>query len=66
MIASAKRYSKKDEVLSMTWIKANSTREAFINEYLAMERLGGPWSLKHTNTYNKIWSPGKKYYNMLK
>jgi hypothetical protein len=59
MITSAKRYSKSDEVTSMTWKKASSHRQAFIDEYESMVKHGGPISADNVNTYNKIWSPGR-------
>ena len=48
-----------DIVVSKEWEPANSDEDAFIDEYLKLKKYGGP---KSSNTYNKIQSPGKKYY----
>lgn len=48
-----------DIVVSKEWEPANSNEDAFIDEYLKLKEYGGP---KSSNTYNKIQSPGKKYY----
>ena len=51
-----------DEVVSITWKKAANQREAFISEYLMQVNGRGVLSADKTaNTYNKIWSPGRKY-----
>lgn len=49
------------KVTSIVWQKANSHREAFIQEYKKMCQYGAPGS-KGSMSYNKIWSPGRKYY----
>ena len=61
MLQSAERYVKKygDEVISMKWNPAASEREAFINEYMAMKKYASPGT---AGTYNKIWSPGRRFY----
>lgn len=58
--ASKRRYidDTLDTVTSIKWKKAPDIRSAFIDEYQRMYRVG----VKNANTYNKIWSPGKKYY----
>lgn len=48
-----------DIVVSKEWEPANSNEDAFIDEYLKLKEYGGP---KSSNTYNKIQSPSKKYY----
>ena len=51
-----------DEVVSITWKKAANKREAFISEYLMQVNGRGVLSVDlAANTYNKIWSPGRKY-----
>ena len=54
-----------DEVVSITWKKAPNSKAAFIDEYISMCKFGGPSNqlLKNKNSYNKIWSPGRKYYH---
>ena len=62
---SAKRYVKLygEEVVSITWKSAPTHKAAFIDEYLMQKAAGGVLSSnKELHTYNKIWSPGKKYY----
>ena len=53
-----------DEVVSLSWKSAENSRMAFIDEYKRMSRLGGPNNneIQNINSYNKIWSPGRKYY----
>lgn len=51
-----------DEISSITWKRALNDREAFISEYLM--QVNGNKVLSENpfaNTYNKIWSPGKRY-----
>lgn len=62
MIKSAERYG--GDVKTMKWTKANSHREAFINEYKTMCKYGGPNNKMANNplSLNKIWSPGRNYY----
>ena len=59
-INSAKRLSnlQKDDVFSIFWNRAPNNRVAFIDEYKKMKVRG----VNNSNTYNKIWSPGRKYY----
>lgn len=59
-ISSAKRLSnlQKDDVFSIIWKRAPNNRAAFIDEYKKMKVRG----VNNSNTYNKIWSPGRKYY----
>lgn len=55
-----------DEVLSITWKRAENAREAFMTEYLWQHRGSGVLSAnKNAKTYNKIWSPGRRYLNWL-
>lgn len=69
-IQSAQRYAKGhklnnykgDEVLSITWKKANNAKEAFITEYLWQSKGRGTLSAnKKAKTYNQYWSPGRRY-----
>lgn len=64
-IDSAGRYIKDgtDMVTDIRWKSAPNCREAFIDEYLMQKRFGGVTrSTPKLRTYNKIWSPGKRYY----
>lgn len=49
-----------DRVVSFRWQWASDTDSAFINEYLDQLRRG----VGNANTYNKIWSPGRKSYTI--
>ena len=49
------------KVQSIVWEKASNHKEAFIQEYKKMCQYGVPGS-KGSMSYNKIWSPGRKYY----
>ncbi len=49
------------DIVSIHWKSASTTRQAFIDEYIRMCEHGGPVKL-NKNSYNKIWSPGRKYY----
>ena len=62
MIKSAERYG--GDVKAMKWTRANSQREAFINEYKTMCKYGGPNNsmVSNSNSLNKVWSPGRNYY----
>ena len=46
-----------DTVVSIRWKASSDGKRAFIEEY-AMQLLKG---VNNKDTYNKIWSPGKKY-----
>lgn len=52
------------DVVSIVWKKADTSRQAFIDEYINMCRNGGPISAGNSaeKTFNKIWGPGRKYY----
>jgi hypothetical protein len=53
-----------DVINSATFYPAESTRAAFINEYLLQLNSGElplNWD-ENSNLYNKIWSPGKKLW----
>ena len=56
-IKSAQRYGD-DVPTSIMWKSAPNKKAAFIDEFL-MQDLGN--GIKNKNTYNKIWSPGKRY-----
>ncbi len=60
--ATQKQNIYNDEVVSLTWKKANSTTDAYIDEYLSMKKHGGPQSRGNRRTYNIIESPGKKLF----
>ncbi len=51
-----------DIVKSITWTPAHNKIEAFFYEYILMDKYGGP---KNEKLYNSIWSPGKKYFDLL-
>ena len=52
-----------DEVVSIMWKSAPDEKTAFIHEYLMQKKFGGVLSSNpRLRTYNKIWSPGKRYY----
>lgn len=52
-----------DKVTSIRWKSAPNSRAAFIDEYLMQKRFGGVLkSNKRLKTYNKIWSPGRRYF----
>ena len=55
MILSAARYD--DVITQMTWKPAKNARLAFIDEFFGQLKNG----VNNDNTYNKIWSPGKKF-----
>lgn len=60
-ITSAKRYTKNDVVESIRWKSAPNTRKAFIDEYQMQKWRGVLSGNKYNQTYNKIWSPGRRY-----
>jgi len=47
-----------DEILSIRWKSAPNSRQAFIDEFEMQLKRG----VNNQNTYNKIWSPGRKYF----
>ena len=52
-----------DEVTSIMWKSAPSGKEAFIDEYMMQKRYYDSFdSAEDILSYNKIWSPGRKYY----
>ena len=53
-----------DEVVSITWKAADNNKAAFIDESISMCKNGGPNNrmIANKKSYNKIWSPGRKYY----
>ena len=64
-INSATRNAEKygDIVTAIRWKSAPNARAAFIDEYLMQKRFGGVLSSnKELRTYNKIWSPGRRYF----
>ena len=66
-LASAKRnaVTYSDEVAAVLWKSAPNSKAAFIDEYISMCKYGGPnnRAISNGNSYNKIWSPGRKYYH---
>ena len=56
--ASDHAKANKDKVTSIRWKASKNSRQAFKEEY-ALQTLRG---VRNASTYNKIWSPGKKYY----
>ena len=51
-----------DEVVSIMWKSAPNAEQAFIDEFLMQKRFGGVLhSCEELLTYNKIWSPGRRY-----
>ena len=64
-ISSAARNATEygDEVTSIIWKSAPDSKAAFIDEYLMQKRFGGVLSSnRNLPTYNKIWSPGRRYF----
>lgn len=49
------------DIVSIQWRSASSRRQAFIEEYIRMCKHGGPVKY-NKNSYNQIWSPGRKYF----
>ena len=61
--AVKKAAKHEDDVVSIMWKSAPNSRAAFIDEYLMQKRFGGVLSSgENLWTYNKIWSPGRRYY----
>ncbi len=61
-IASASRFNN-EEILNILWKSAPDKVEAFIDEFFMQKRAGGVLSFnKNAMVYNKIWSPGRRYY----
>ena len=57
-ITSAKEHlSANNKVTGIIWAPTRTTNNAFISEYLLQTVRGV--GKKHTNTFNKIWSPGR-------
>lgn len=62
-ITSAKLHqTEKAPVISISWKSAPDSRTAFIDEYLMQKKVGVLLKNKYAKTYNKIWSPGCRYY----
>ncbi len=47
-----------DTVIRSTWTPALDTKTAFVDEYFKMAVRG----VNNSNTYNRIWSPGRKIF----
>ena len=60
MKISAKTHSiiNNDPVVSKHWYPAANDTEAFVDEYFRMAVRG----VNNSNTYNLIWSPGRKIF----
>ena len=50
-----------DEVVSITWKRANNAREAFIEEFKMQTKRKVLKTDSNALTYNEIWSPGRRY-----
>ena len=62
-IHSAQRNAKdSDEVVSIIWRRAPDWKTAFIDEYIMQKSRGVLSVNKNATTYNRIWSPGRKYH----
>ena len=64
-ITSATQKANKygDTVTAIRWHSSVSPRNAFMDEFLLQNKWGGVLSSNpNLNTYNKIWSPGRKYF----
>lgn len=44
------------------WKSAPNRREAFIDEFLMQDLRRGGRGVNNINTYNKIWSPGRRFF----
>ena len=54
---------KGDTVTSIRWKSSRYDNDAFVDEYLMQKRAGGVLrSNENLLTYNKIWSPGKRFF----
>ena len=54
-----------DKVTAIRWRSAPNKKSAFISEYFMQMKNGV--GINNPSTYNKIWSPGRKYFgDMLK
>ena len=63
-IDSAKEHlTSADRVSAIIWAPTSSTKSAFVTEYLLQSTLGLHKTLKES--YNIIWSPGKKIFRAL-
>ena len=62
-IVSAKLHETETApAISISWKSAPDSRTAFIDEYLMQKKQKVKSEPKHGKTYNKIWSPGRRYY----
>jgi len=59
-LTSAEKHARKndDVVKKIRWKSAPSDRDAFIDEFFMQKKHG----VNNSDTYNKIWSPGRRYY----
>ena len=63
-IDSAKEHlTSSNKVSAILWAPTPSTDSAFVTEYLLQSTLG--LHKTYENSYNKIWSPGKKIFKAL-
>ena len=60
MNVSARSHARiyNDPVVKSTWSPASNAKNAFVDEYFKMAVRG----VNNANTYNKIWSPGRKIF----
>ena len=65
MNTSGRRIARKynDKIVEKVWEPASSVKTAFVQEYIKQLTRG----VNNSNTYNKIWSPGRKIlYSLFK
>lgn len=60
-IKSAQRYGD-DVATSIMWKSAPNAKQAFIDEFMMQTKRGVLSSNPFAETYNKIWSPGKRLF----
>ena len=61
--ANVKSTKYNDEIEAILWKSAPTNRDAFIDEYLVQKQYGGLKKFNNgstINSYNEIWSPGKR------
>ena len=51
-----------DEAEAIRWKSSVDNREAFIDEYLMQDNYGIFEQSSNVDSYNEIWSPGRKYF----
>ena len=63
MNTSGRRIARKynDKIIEKVWEPSSSVKTAFVQEYIKQLARG----VNNSNTYNKIWSPGRKILDSL-